>query len=306
MTLAALYGLYAVEVDSTVVGGITRQNLATNSEINGEPTAGEVYRRHVSLYSQKVAPGFTTVDVAAGLGAAGALGVSIDGLGAGLKFYAQQHESSGTRKTGSTHRMFTFNAGILVPRQLRVPHRGDAELTYEAILTYDGSNDPVVITDSSAVPAAVDASYFTLGGATIGGVSCGGKSDLTVDFGLDAMGEGGDSDVWDTIASIRNARSSITFESLDPTLFSAANIPLEGKAATHANTIIYLRKRMQGGQFVADLTAEHIKLTGDGMVVPDDCFSADKNNPGRVSFTLPLRYDGTNAPLVVDPASAIS
>ena len=306
MTLAAIHGLYGVEVDSTVVGGVTRQNIATNSEVNGEPTAGEVYRRHVSLYAQKVAPGFTTVDVAAALGACGALGVSIDGLAAGLKFYAQQHAAGGTRSAGATHRMFTFNGGILVPRQLRIPHRGDAELTYEAVITYDGANDPVVITDSQSVPAAVAASYFTLAGATIGGVTVAGKSDMTIDFGLDAIGEAGDSDVWDTVASIRNVNSSITFDSLDVTVFSAAKIPLEGKAATHANTIIYLRKRLHAGQFVSDVTAEHIKITGDGMVVPDDCFTADNNNPGRGSFTLPLRYDGTNVPMVIDLASAIT
>jgi hypothetical protein len=138
-------------------------------------------------------------------------------------------------------------------------------------------------------------------------VSVSGKQRFSIDFGVDAVGKSADSDIWDTFCSIRTVQSQITFESVDTELFSDSNIPLTGKAATHANSTIYLRKRTLGGDgFVPDGTAEHIALTADGLIVPDDAFSSDGQSDGKVSFTLPLRYDGTNVPLTVDTASAIT
>lgn len=311
MTLQAThthYGVYLNGGSPVLLGSITRQNIASQSQINGEVTSGQIYRSFLALYSQKLLPGFSTYDLAAGLGSIGVLGLSLATLTSGLEFFAQKNLQAGTRATGANHRKFAFRSGIVVPRRLSVDHQGDAVLDYEIVVTYDGVNDPIVVTDSVSLPAGItDNVRYTLAGTTIGGVTVAAKTRMSIEFGVGAEGRAADSDIWDTFATIKTVQPSITIESLDVELLKAANIPLTGKAATHATTAIYFRKRAAGGTgFVADATAQHVRLTADGLIVPDDAFSSDGQSEGKVSFTMPLRYDGTNVPLTVNTASAIA
>ena len=290
------HGLYAVAFDSTLVGGITQQSIATGSDVRGEASSGEVYRRIVALYEQKIAPGFTTKAIAQALDACGPNGASIDDMAAGFSLYAQKHQQGGGRAGAGTHRKFNFLAGIVAPRSLSCSHRGDAELSYESVVGYDGNNDPLVITDSVSVPAISADQRFTLGDVTIGGVSLAQKVTLSIDFGVDMVGEGADSDIWDTIVSIREIASSITIDGIDIEWLKAANIPLTGKAAVHADTSIQLRKRAVAGQFDA---GSEITFTAAGLIVPDTAFEASGNDAGRVKMTMPCYYDGTNDPITV-------
>jgi len=301
------YGVLLNDTSPTLIGNVIRQNIATNSQINGEITSGQVYRSFLALYSQKIAPGFSTYAIASALGSIGVLGLNIAELASGLDFYAQKNLDGSTRAGTLSHRKFTFVKGLVVPRRLSVDHQGDAVLDYELVVTYDGTNDPMVITDSISLPSGItDNERYTMAGSTIGGVAITGKRRFAIEFGVDAISEGADSDVWDTIAHIRAVQTELTIDSVDVDLVKAAGIPLTGKAATHANTSIMLRKRAHAGTFVADATAEHIELTADGMIIPDDAFSSDGQEPGKVSFRMPLRFDGTNVPLTVDTAAVIS
>jgi hypothetical protein len=59
---------------------------------------------------------------------------------------------------------------------------------------------------------------------------------------------------------------------------------------------------------VANGTAQHISFTADGLAIPETLFegSAGRNPPAEVSLSIPLKYDGTNAPIVVNTATAIT
>ncbi len=308
MSVTATHTHYAVRLNDTVptlIGGISRQNIATGSQVNGEATSGEVYRRFLALYTQKIAPGFSTFAIASGLTAIAPPGLNIGGLANGLDFFAQKNLLGGTRAGATSHRQFTFNAGILVPRRLSVEHGGDAVLDYEAVVIHDGDNAPIVITDSVSLPTPItDNERFALGPTTIGSVDVSGKTRVTIDFGLNVIGQGADGDIWDTFAHVRTQDSTITIESVDVGVIDAAGIPLTGLSATHVTTAIYFRKRTATG-FVANATAEHIQLTADGLIVPDEAFSSDGQSPGKVTFTMPLKFDGTNAPLVIDTTAAL-
>ncbi|OHB82796.1 MAG: hypothetical protein A2V98_25890 [Planctomycetes bacterium RBG_16_64_12] len=299
------HGLYAVKIGSTVLGGITQQNVVTAAEVRGEASSGEIYSRIQSLVSQGFTPSFSTLAIAAALGACGALGASL--ASANLILYAQKHQDGGGRASGSVHRSFTFVKGILAPKQLQVDHRGDATLSYDAVVVYDGVNEPLVIGDTVALPSlgSSQAERFTLGSVEIGGVTLTTKMSLSIDFGLDVISEGHDSNLYDTIASIRGQQTVLTLTGRNPEWIKSTNIPLYGKAGTHLNTAIYLRKRADGGSFVADETAEHIAMTACGFCVPENIFQASGKDYGSVGLRMPLKYDGTNAPLVIDVAAAL-
>ena len=86
----------------------------------------------------------------------------------------------------------------------------------------------------------------------------------------------------------------------------SAKIPLTGLKVTHANTAFYLRKRAIGSTFVANGTAQHIKFTAEGLATIDNAMQVSGDEPSSTTLTMPLHYDGTNAPLVIDTASAIT
>lgn len=311
MTISTIHSRYAVQTDvanpsvPVLLGGITRQMIRTGSDVRTQRTSGEVYARHIALYAQKPIAEFASLNIAACLDEIGLTGIVV--ANGGMNYYAQKWSEGSTPAGAGNHREYNCLEGVVVPRRLTVNHQGDAVIEYEHLITYDGSNDPIVITDSTNLPSGItDGERFTLGPATIGSVSIGQLLNLTIDFGVDARTEGGDSDIWDTFARIRGVEPRITLRGTDITNFAAASIPLAGKAAAHADTTLYLRKRDDQDGYVADGTAEHIKFTAAGLAVIDTAFEDDGEEPAEITVDLPLYYDGTNAPITVDTSSTIT
>jgi len=301
------HGLYAIEFDDTLLPGITQCRVETGTDVQGEATSGEVYTRWQSIFAQKPKADWTTKAIASALDLCGLTGLDVSGLATGLKIFAQKHDRASTRAGATSHRKHTFSDGLVVPRTLTVPHRGDAKLTYDLLVLYDGVNDPIILTDAVTLPAGVtDAERFTLGPTTIESVTLTTIQQMTITFGITGDPEGGDSSIWDTYCSIRKITPSLTLSGFDVEWLKAANIPLTGKSVTHTNTAIYLRKRAAGSTFVADGTAEHIKFTAAGLAYIDVPFDASDDGYATTNLTMPLKYDGTNAPLVINTASAIT
>ena len=300
------HGLSAVVLDTDVLGGISALSCKTGSEIRNETRSNEVYPRFQSLVAQKPVATFSTSAIAAALDLAGPTGCDIDGLTAGLIFYAQAGADGGTRAGAASHRKYVITDGILIPKTLTCEHQGDAKLDYEAVVTYDGSNDPVVATAAQSLPAGItDAERFTLASCTLESVALDHLIRFELDFGIKARAEGADSDIWDTYVSIEEIMGVLTLRGKDPAWFAAAAVPLEGLAVTHANTAVYLRKRAAGATFVADITEEHIKFTFAGLAVLENLFDAQGNATGETELRMPLYYDGTNDPMVIDTTAAL-
>ncbi len=306
MSLTSIHGLYGVTVGAGFIGGITEQGAPTATEVSADALSGEAYARVLAVIKQDPKLTFTTKHLAEALVAASVTGVAI-AAGSTVIFYAQKWLKGGMRTPGSSHLTYTLTEGLLVPRSLSVQHQQDATLGYEALITWDGSNDPIVLAATAAVPAASTAKeLFSLGGITLGSIAIPAAQSLEIDFGITAEQYGADSDVWPTLAAISEIKPTLTLKGLDATLVKSAGIPLLGKVATHADTTIYLRKRAAGGTFVADATAEHIKLTAAGLVTVENVFEASGNSPGTVDLKMTCEFDGTNAPITVDAASAIT
>jgi len=307
MAVTRKHSLYAVQIGSTLLGGITQQRVQTGTEVRGEATSGEVYNRTQSITAQKPSANFTTLAIATALDAVGLTGVDIAGLSGYLNFYAQQHADGGTRAGAGSHRKYTIRKGIIVPRLLQVSHQQDATIAYDVTVTYDGVNDPITITDSVSLPTGItDAERFTLGPIRIGNIALAQARSFEIDFGITVQSEGAESSIWDTFASIVTIAPRLTLRGIDIEWFKAANIPLLGKAAIHTDTKIYLRKRASGGTYVADAVAQHISFTADGLAYIDTVQDANGQDPSEVMLVMPLRYDGTNAPLVINTATTIT
>ena len=188
---------------------------------------------------------------------------------------------------------------LVFPQRLSAVGRDDADLSYETRITHDGSaNDAIIVTDGVSLPvAASDNERFALGPVTVESVSLTHLRSFELAFGLTVETEGDGSSIYDTFASIATIQPIITLRGIDIEWLHSTNIPWLGKAATHTNTAIYLRRRASGGSFVADGQAQHIKITAAGLATIGPCFDATGAvTAGEVTLTMPCKYDGTNNP----------
>ena len=308
MSVSRRHTLYGVAAGATLIGGIDQQGVNSGTVSAQEPMSGEIYPRFQSIVSQEPSAHFRTAQIATAMGAVGFLGANIGSLAGKLVLYAQAHAAGSTRASGASHRKYTINAGLLYPQGISITDSaGHAALTYIAAATYDGANEPVIPTDSVSLPAGLtDAERFAIGPVTIGGVTISHIRSLEIDFGLTVEVQRADSDIWPTFVSIVRVAPMIRLTGIDVELFKSTNIPLTGKAATHANTAIYLRKRAAGSTYVANGTAQHLKFTAAGLAYVTDLIDATDESPAMCNLEMPLVYDGSNYPILVTIGSAIS
>lgn len=300
-------GLYAIELGATVAGGVIRQSVNTGTEVMSEGTSGDVYPRSNFITAQRSGAAYESKHLKSHLDITTLFGKDITTLSGGLKMYLQKLAVAGARATGSVHRKFTIAKGVLLLRSITCEHQGDAVAVFEAIATSDGTNAPIIEADTSALPTSVaDAERFSLGPVTIGGVVIDGIRRFELDMGMNVTREGAGSEVWDYTVAIRDIKPKLKISGIDYEWLKSTNIPFTGKAAAHADSKAYLRKRADASTFVADGTASHIKFTMAGMCYIDQAFDARNNAPGEVSLCLETKYDGTNAPLILNTAIAVT
>jgi hypothetical protein len=312
MTISQVHSRYAVQIDvlspsvPVNLAGVTNVTIPDEWDVRATKTGGDVYPRHIAAYSHTPRPTFRTVCLQDALDQIGLTGLAL--TYGGINLYAQKFAEGAMAASGSVHRKYNITEGLAYPVRLTCDHRQDAEIEYGIIPTYDGSNDPIVETDSSALPTApTDNERFTLGSVTIESIAVAQLTRLEVDFGAMAQGQSTDSDIYETHCMIREIRPTIRLTGTNIEWLKATAIPRTGLVFTHANTKLYLRKRGTGASaFVANGTAEHIKITAAGLAVITNPFDDQGDDPAQVQMELTVAYDGTNAPLVITTASAIT
>jgi len=280
-----LHFLAPISIGSANIGGITAVDNGIDNEIRDEPASGELTARIQALVAQGFRPTFTTREIAAALAATGTISCSL--AASPLKTFAQAGDDDG-RRAATGHVQFHYQHGILVPQSLDCSHQGDCSISYQAIVTWDGTHDPLVISTSASLPAISAASLWTLKSATLGGVSIPQLQNVQIQFGVRAQGEGADSDIWATIASIAAVQPVVTVTASK----IAALLPVIGATGTVSVTF---RERADGGTF----SGRELTLSGSGMAVFSKPFGANGGRHGDNSIEARLKYDGTHDPLVV-------
>lgn len=304
--LTDLWGLYGAKFHTTAhsaastLGGIMKQGVGVQTNVVKDPTSGEFYPRWVSITGQQYRPSLSTKAIEAALGLVGMSGLTIaaDGSHPGLVLYGQKQADGSSRGSGSVHRSFTIKKGVIIPTQISIDHQGDAELDLLALPTWDGTNNPVIISDTAALPTApTDDERFTLGPITLGGVSFTGFDKLTIEFGITAKTFGAESLIWDSYARLETAMPRITLTGKHVTWYGSGFVTDTGLACTHANSKLFLKARANESSFYADNTSNHYKFTFCGLATVTDGFSANGEEPAEVSLAIDCAYDGSTIPL---------
>lgn len=293
------------------IGGQVRQSVDPGLTVNAENVAGSQYPLFGSVSAVNPRVIFDTFDVATALTNVGMLGLVIESTDVGrigAELFEIQYDDVGQIVSGSSHRLLRFRKGILIPRQLTCRHQQDAQLSLELVAISDGTNDPLIFAESQASPgAATDPARHTLATCTIESVEFAKLMGLMIDFGLTVNAKGDGSNPFPTRLEVQSSSPKTTIETESPQLFSASGVPLKGKAATHANTLLELRKRTKNtGSFVADATEEHISITTAGVLYCQTAWDASANSDATATYMVQSLYDGTNAPLVIDTTAALA
>ena len=326
MSISKLHTLSAVKIDpdsfsgsAVVLGGIRSQSVFAGTEVRQETTSGSVYSLWQSVYAGAPGARFGTVAVSSALTAMGTTGLAIAATtGSGLTLFGNKKQEGGTRASGSNHISYNIKEGMLLPRRISVDHQGDAVLDVDAIATWDGTNAPIVSSNAASLPTGItDSERFTIGAVQLG-TQAGDKitlaqiQNIEFDFGITATAYASDSDIYPTMVTVDTIeRPMIRITTSDLTQLAGTNgIPLQGKDLASSHTVIFLRKRARvtTSGYVADATAEHIKivpLVGCAYHVNIGDYGSSGAN-GTATIEIPLVGDGTNAPWAWTMGAAIS
>ena len=300
---------HALKLGSAWIGGIVSQVANNDARVEARPTAGSIYPLQVNINEIKNGFRFTSHNVATALSQLGFLGVALGG-GTAAELYEILWTDAGQIAAGSVHRKLVLANGRAVPRRLSCSHREDAQLEIEIFgLSDNGLNNPLTITESIALPTAVDDARHTILSGNAAGIDLGCIQQLDFDFGIEIESAGCKSHIFDTRMDIRSVVPKIMIQTLDANLVGtgSSQFPTIGKACTHANTLFQLRKRTpKVGSFVANATEQHITITCDGTVVPTTMFEGANNDDGTTTLEITGTWDGTNVPFVINPAAALT
>jgi hypothetical protein len=308
-----LHTAYAVRYGaSTVLSGMTNLDTQTNPTVENESAAGTPFPQFAVITSQKPKIMFASKQVAAVLALTGLTGVAIDASNNLFAVYAKLG-SNGLPASGSVHRQYTANRGLLLPRRLTCGLRASATVDVEALLySADGAAHPLTISDTVALPVLTQNNIQHAIGPVSIGVSgsvatVGCVQNISIDFGSGAETVGCGSDLYDGHLHYPRSAPVITISGIDASAFGGTNaVPAVGKAIDHANTKIFLRKRATSGiGFVADATEEHIQITANGVAVVTQ-HTGQGTSRAEVTIQITTSWDATNAPITIDTTAAIA
>jgi hypothetical protein len=295
----SVYTLNGIKQGANNITGIIDQSISPNIETALMGGGGSVDPTVAALMSVKPLLSFTTTDIAAVLTLFDIGGT--DAASLVMSFAVGEH--AGTR--AATYMNVTVYGGIVVPRILSADQGGNATLQCDVICTGDASNDPIAVAAGSVTHVPPTGALFTLGPVELETVDQKAVS-INLDFGLQVLQEGNSGVNWDEFAYIVERLPDFSVTTKDFSLAAAA-YPAVGAGITLTSFTFYLRKKSEGGGGnVVDGTAQHIKISGTTGVATIDSMSGSHGDTSTIVLNVRPSYDGANAILVFDLASAIT
>lgn len=287
------------------VDGIKEVGVSSALASALEGSDGAAYNTFASLVSGGPTARFSTTDLKVLMDECSAYMLVDAGVNPGVVFYFQAYAQGATRSASGAMTVTVAN-GVLVLRQLELSHQQPAMLSAELIARQDGATAPLAVATSQSLPAVYPATsvLWTLGKVDFNGTQIEGVESVSVDFGVDVLAEGSDSDVYPTFVAVRKVQPKITIRGAHVDVL--ATLTVDGAQYTAGQIVLYARKRSEGGTFVADGTAEHVSLTLGKCRV--DWNSVD-GDPKKIDLTLSPYYTAGGSPtlpITINTATAIT
>lgn len=272
-----------------VIGGVTNVNVSPEVAEEVRHNGGAVDPAMVFGGDGEPKVNASTLCVMAALGQMTELylGVSSSAL---AEFYVQAATAQGTRASGSSHKKYVVNKGLMVPQTLSVDQNGDATLELATYCVDDGTNAPIVETSSVALPASSLSEVFTLGPVQISAAWLEGIKGWSLDFGAQVKSEHYDGKVFPQVCYVEKFQPRVTVRGINTTVLNTYGI---AGSALNTTAKLWLRKRKPNYQVYADTDSQHACLTLYGRIAPSGPSGGDGTLEN--SFVLSVVKSGANA-----------
>ncbi len=311
MSLTKQFTDFALEIDTgtkSYIQGIQDQGLDPGLQELLEGGSGSNYNSFGAIAKGAPSADITSTDIKAVLDLTGATGMPIDEDHLVTMYNMRRLNGAAQADDDSgLHQSALFSQGIMIPRTLSADHQGTAKITLSILAIKAGEVDPIVYTHNANLPAGVKpgvSDLYTMGPIKLNTTLLDGSKTVSIDFGITAEPDSSDGDIYPSFVSIGKVQPTITATTQHIDL--AGTLTMAGKYYVASHVICYLRKRAEGGTYVADITAQHIKITlGKCLVLPGKI----SGNPKQMSVKIvPWHTGGVTPvyPLAINTASAIS
>lgn len=289
------------------IGGVTDMHVRTGTETMSDGS-GDLYDQTRSLEKQIPEAMLTFKSLASVLTYVGLAGycLSTDGSHLGAKLYGNVLGDCAAPPAATDNIKYTAGKGLLVLGTLTANRGADATISVAVHMITDGTNAPFSgVYSGVTLPTPLLIQQFTLGVCKVGAIVLTDLESVSIDFGVQITEKtpqlGG---VWPNTVGVKKITPVVRLNGFNPrVLDDSTGIPLLGKQASHANTLIQLKKRVGYAAFVGDGTAQHIAITVNGMATVDDAFQASANSEATNSIKVEGVHDGTNVPVIFNLAS---
>lgn len=227
----------------------------------------------------------------------------------GITVHSQAHDACGAvPRIAASSSSAQMVEGRLVVETVNGSPGSNATISYRGHgASVTGAVEPIVFVHGSVALPTVDAALkntmWVLGKVIVGGTTIDRIVSVTISYNLAIIKPITYGSIWPLEVHVTKTSPTISITTEDVSLVDPGLITSSGLAVTHANTSIQFRKR-DGTGFVADVTAEHIKLTAAGIAFARQVYTAGGAATGTAVIGINTIDDGSLNPLVWNTAIA--
>lgn len=297
-------------LDLVTVGGTTIQS------INSSETRGgvEIIKSHGSADVAPVFIGhgqqapeirFTTNDLLSLLSTEGVgiFGLTLDS--ASNQYWKLVPEAGRTARDAESHTRCTINQGVVYIESINLPSNGMATANVVMAASYDGTNAPIVVTGSVALPATelADAGMFGGGPIQINGTLVPYIQDVTINTGITAEPKFSDSVTWPYRINLKMVQPTVTITTeriADFTTYGLVGGALNGTTGLAVYARKYVNNVASAAQRVASATTTHLKFTFPSGTYRVDSVNASGEDAAQIQIIAEIAVaDSGDTPMAV-------
>jgi hypothetical protein len=324
MPLQNIWKPFGLQIDCESIAGticgLTNYSVPDAVQVERPSVDGSPYASITRMMSREEQITATSLNIDSVLDVTGVGGQCLTGEDPhSVKFWLAAWDQCSSRPmVGAFHRYYGLsfpaaalsNRGIISLDSIQCNNRQDATAQFKIDCIADPTTGlSFALTkgvNQSLPPIADNGRRYTLGKMTVGGVLIESKTGFEISTNIGVERIPVDSEISARFVHINDHKAVITIRGIDP----AWAVPENGLACTHANTILYLRRRgdTAGVDFEPDNQAKHIKFTVKGRAYKTQLAGGGSNSPSETVLMIYPEYDsvGSMVPIVATTGQLIT
>lgn len=305
MAVATVHVLHGINTPSNFYSQLTTATPSNNVQTFALTPSGHTQPTFIGTSGVAPSIDFACQEVATALTEFGITGADLSG--GNTDFYLKKVSEQGTRVADVTTEHVRLRAaqGFGYLSSINATSAGIATATGQIVCAYDGTNDPLVPSGSSALAGTPAVSQvFTLGPVSLNGSTLSGVDDMTINLNPQIITQTSDGELYPTFVALGTIAPEIVLTTYTATTWGTYG--LDGTALTAF--VGYLRAKTNDGENVANGTSSHVKFTNSaGGKIIVESVSETGSTPARTTIRIPLRAaNASGAALTVATGQAIT